>query len=59
MDFLSEYLKIEIDGKDMPAFLAEVEKYNAIMTQLPLTPEERDLMEQKFKEHVQQKYGKK
>jgi hypothetical protein len=52
-------LKIQFTDEQLPLIVADLELFNAIMSELPLTPDECDLMERKFKEHVLKKYGKK
>jgi hypothetical protein len=58
MDFQSGNMKIQLTEENMPLFIADLNLFNALMSELPLTPEECDLMERKFKEQVLEKYGK-
>jgi hypothetical protein len=59
MESQSANMKFQLTEEQMPLFIADLKLFNAILSELPLTPDECDLVERKFQEHVLEKYGKK
>jgi hypothetical protein len=58
MDFEIGNLKIPLTEEQMPLFIADLELFNAIIGQLPLSDEAGNFVIRKFYEHVEKKYGK-